>query len=192
MDGGRVLRAVLWSRKGYARATVIASKIGKVLAVACFILALTTSNTMLGFIALFIYFGGDSEKQAAVWQDAVDTTPAWKAMQTNLQTLGSHQTIRDAFFLMKQTGQENFPVVGQNGLQGILTRVDLLRALRDNQIDLPAANFMTTELIYCKHTDNLADIIHLMDHKNLPCVMVMESESIVGLITPEMLQKILV
>ena len=192
MDGGRVLRAALWSRKGYSRATMIASKIGQVLAVACFILALTTSNFMLGLIALFIFFGADTEKKAAVWNDAVESIPAWKAMQTNLKTLGSHQTIRDAFFLMKQSGQENFPVVGENGLLGILTRIDLLRAIRDNRLDLPAADFMTKELVYCKHTDNLADIIHLMDHKNLPCVIVMDQESIVGLITPEMLQKVVV
>jgi len=47
MDGGRMLRAVLWSRLGFARATRTASNIGQGLAIALFALALLNGRSLL-------------------------------------------------------------------------------------------------------------------------------------------------
>ena len=60
MDGGRVLRAVLAYRLGYARGTQVAATVGQTLAFALGLLGLF-GNPMLLFIAVFVYLGAASK-----------------------------------------------------------------------------------------------------------------------------------
>ena len=60
MDGGRVLRAALASRLGYARATTIAASIGQFFAFFLGFLGLF-GNPLLIFIAIFVYLAAASE-----------------------------------------------------------------------------------------------------------------------------------
>lgn len=64
MDGGRVLRALLARRAGHARATEVAAKIGRGMAVV-FGLAGLLWNPMLILIALFVWFGAGEEVRMA-------------------------------------------------------------------------------------------------------------------------------
>ena len=59
MDGGRVLRAMLAYRLGYARGTRIAAGVGQAVAFALGLLGLF-GNPLLIFIALFVYMGAAS------------------------------------------------------------------------------------------------------------------------------------
>ena len=68
MDGGRVLRALLAMRMTYARATRIAAKIGRALAVVAGVLGIFYSP-MLVFIAIFIYMAAGQEAAAAEWRE---------------------------------------------------------------------------------------------------------------------------
>src|ERR671916_1181737 len=63
MDGGRVLRALLAYRLGYARGTRIAAGIGQAVAFALGLAGLF-GNPLLIFIALFVYMGAASEAHA--------------------------------------------------------------------------------------------------------------------------------
>ena len=63
MDGGRVLRATLARRMGYARATSIAATIGKWAAIAFGVFALFTGQLMLGLVAFFLYMAARGESQ---------------------------------------------------------------------------------------------------------------------------------
>ncbi|MFA5863856.1 MAG: site-2 protease family protein [Phycisphaerae bacterium] len=192
MDGGRVLRAILWSRKGFMRATVIAAKIGQILAVGCFLLAMMYSNTMLVLIAIFIYFGAEAEGKAAVWVDKFSVLTVGQTMQTNLKTIQPDATVKETALLMANTGQDNFPVVDNTHQPaGVLTRQELLLAIREEKFDHPVRDFMTKQLICCRSFDNLATVLHLMDRQNLSCVLVIDEDHIVGLITPEMLYRII-
>jgi Zn-dependent protease/CBS domain-containing protein len=191
MDGGRVLRSVLWSRTGFLRATQVATRIGQGLAILCFILALTGHlGTWLVLIAIFIYLGADAEIRSAAWVEMLSTTTVAQAMETNLQSLPAGASIQDAAPLMSRTGQENFPVVSDGKSVGLLIRPHLFQAMRNRQFTRPVADFMTRELIYCRPQDNLATVIQHMDRRNLSCVVVMEGNEIVGIITPELWHRI--
>jgi Zn-dependent protease len=61
MDGGRVLRALLAHRMGYARGTRIAAGIGQGLAFGFGLLGLLAGNPLLLFVALFVYLAAASE-----------------------------------------------------------------------------------------------------------------------------------
>jgi stage IV sporulation protein FB len=56
LDGGRVLQCVLWFRKGYSKATLIATGVGMVGAIVFGVLGLATGAMILFAIAFFGYF----------------------------------------------------------------------------------------------------------------------------------------
>jgi Zn-dependent protease len=61
LDGGRVLRGLLATRLGQARATSIAAAIGKVCAIGLGLLAVLQGNLLLAIIAVFVYSGAAAE-----------------------------------------------------------------------------------------------------------------------------------
>lgn len=72
MDGGRVLRAVLSSRIGPARATQTAAQIGQALAFLMGLAGLWTGNFLLILIAVFVYFGAAAEASAERVREALE------------------------------------------------------------------------------------------------------------------------
>ena len=61
MDGGRVLRSLLAMQLPYLRATQIAAKAGRIMAVLFGIAGLLVGNLMLMLIAVFVWFAGSAE-----------------------------------------------------------------------------------------------------------------------------------
>jgi Zn-dependent protease len=63
MDGGRVLRALLAMTMPYSRATIIAARIGQILAIclAAYSYFGPNRNPILIFIAFFIFIGAQQE-----------------------------------------------------------------------------------------------------------------------------------
>ncbi len=69
MDGGRVLRALLAMRMPFVRATNIAAKVGRTLAVIAGVFGLITFQPMLMLIAAFVYFAAGQEAMMANARD---------------------------------------------------------------------------------------------------------------------------
>lgn len=65
MDGGRVLSAALALRMDRLRATRIASRVAKVVAVIFIAVAFASDRTMLGVIGLFVWFTSSAELRVA-------------------------------------------------------------------------------------------------------------------------------
>ena len=65
MDGGRVLNAALSLRMDRVRATRIASRVAKVVALGFLAFAYANDATMLGVIGLFVWFSSSAELRAA-------------------------------------------------------------------------------------------------------------------------------
>lgn len=66
MDGGRILRALLALRLPYLRATLWATRIGKVLAITGAIVALfALDRPLMAVLFAFIFFAGDAEYRSA-------------------------------------------------------------------------------------------------------------------------------
>ncbi len=182
MDGGRVLRALLWSKIGFFKATSVAAKIGKVLAVICILVAFKYDFWLI-LIALFVYSGADAEAKTAEWIRDLSNLPVAKAMRTDFKTLHPENTIEQAALVGAHSDQDIFPVLDQNQPVGILTAGSIAQALRDRNFNRPVSDFMARELIYCKPLDMLASTVQIMDKRNLPGILVIDNDNIVGLIS---------
>jgi Zn-dependent protease/CBS domain-containing protein len=186
MDGGRVLRAILAYRMGYSRGTQIAATVGQVLAFGLGLLGLM-GNPLLIFIAIFVYLGAASEAHAVQMRQVSRGLLVSDAMITRFEILTPSSRVEDAVQYLIQTTQHDFPVVDDAGhLRGVLTRDDMIRALRERGLDTPAVEVMRSDVPVIHHRLPLDDALRLMQDGRLPAIGVVNSEArLVGLVTPE-------
>src|SRR5438128_8426731 len=142
MDGGRVLRALLATRLTYARATQIAASIGQGCAFVFGFIGLLW-NPFLIFIALFVYIGASQEAALAQMRDVSRRFPVSSAMVREFRSLPETATLQEAVDALLATSQHDFPVLDESGkVAGILTRHDLIAALRKNDPALHVGDVM--------------------------------------------------
>jgi Zn-dependent protease/CBS domain-containing protein len=186
MDGGRVLRALLATRMTYARATQVAALIGQGFAFAFGFIGLLF-NPFLIFIALFVYIGASQEAALAQMKDVSRRFPVSTAMVKEFRTLAATATLNEAVDALLATSQHDFPVVDENGsVAGLLTRHDLIAALRKNDPDLRVGDVMRRDIPTVTTGTRFEDAFRIMQECNCPAVPVLDRmKRLVGLLTPE-------
>jgi stage IV sporulation protein FB len=187
MDGGRILRAFLAARMNYARATNIAASIGQFCAFGFGFYGLVSNHQMLILVAVFVYFGAASEAAHAEMKAASAGLRVNAAMVTHFQALPLSATLDEAVEALLRTSQHEFPVVDPEGtVRGLLTRDDLIVALRKSGPETPVAEVMRVG-IPCVHQSMHFDrAFALMQENDCPALPVLDSTGqLVGLFTPE-------
>lgn len=184
MDGGRVLRALLATRMDYLRATQIAAGIGQGMAL-LFGFAGLFSNPFLLFIALFVWIGAAQESAMLQMKSALGSIPAKRAMLTDFQTLSSHDSLARAIELILAGAQQDFPVVENGRVMGILTRNDLLVALAKRGQETPIVEVMQNDFQIVNSVDMLETAFERLQTCNCHTLPVMRDGKLVGLITME-------
>jgi Zn-dependent protease/CBS domain-containing protein len=187
MDGGRVLRALLAYRLDYARATQIAAGVGQAMAILFgFVSIVGGFDPFLLFIALFVYLGAQQEAHAALMRTVIRGVPVRQAMVTQFSTLGPTSTLDDAVALLLSGSEQEFPVLGVDGLvAGVLTRRRLVEALatRDR-----TARVYDVMLPACRPVDAgapLDEALERMEEASCPLLPVTQGGRLVGLLTLE-------
>ena len=187
MDGGRVLRAFLARRYGYARGTQVASTIGQGAAFLFGLLGLLAGNVLLLFIALFVYLAAASEGHAAQMRQVSRGMMVADGMITKFESLTPASTVEDAVNCLIRTTQHEFPVVdGAGRLRGVLTRDEMIRALKEHGPGTAVIEVMRADIPTVEHRRNLDEALRKMQEKRLPAVGVTDTAGrLLGLITPE-------
>ena len=193
MDGGRVLRALLATRLSYARATQVAATVGQAFAflfgiVGLFgIPGLYPSNPFLIFIALFVYLGASQEAALAQMRDVSRRFPVSSAMVREFRTLPQTATLQEAVDALLATSQHDFPVLDEaGGVAGILTRHDLIGALRKDDGSVRVSDVMRRDIPTVTTGTRFEEAFRIMQECNCPAVPVLDSmKRLVGLLTPE-------
>jgi len=187
MDGGRVLRALLATRMSYARATQVAATVGQGFAFIFGFLGLFGPNPFLLFIALFVYIGASQEAALAQMKDVSRRFPVSSAMVREFRTLSENTTLEEAVDALLATSQHDFPVVDETGsVAGLLTRHDLIAALRKNDPGLRVGDVMRRDIPTVTTGTRFEDAFRIMQECNCPAVPVLDRmKRLVGLLTPE-------
>jgi CBS domain-containing protein len=193
MDGGRVLRALLATRLSYARATQVAATVGQAFAFFFGIIGLFgipgifNPNPFLIFIAFFVYIGASQEAALAQMRDVSRRFPVSSAMVREFRSLPESATLEEAVDALLATSQHDFPVVDENGgVAGILTRHDLIAALRKGDATIRVGDVMRRDIPTVTTGTRFEEAFRIMQECNCPAVPVLDSmKRLVGLLTPE-------
>ena len=190
MDGGRILRSVLALRRPQEQATRLAARAGQFLAIGLGLYGLLAANYLLVFIAFFVYLGAAQESAAAVGRILTRGTPVRAAMVTDFRTLSHADTVRDAANLLLAASQQDFPVMHGDQVIGLLGRGALLRAMAASGPESYVAGAMNRDFVRVSPEQDLAETIPLLAQAG-SCVLVMEGDRLVGLLTSENLSEFL-
>ncbi|MBI5394710.1 MAG: CBS domain-containing protein [Verrucomicrobia bacterium] len=199
MDGGRLLRATLASMIPFPRATSVAAKIGRTIAmstvIACLLVPdrveayLGTSPLMLGIIGLMIFLAAGSEAQAIRLRGMLRGATVGQVMNPEFVRVTPDETAADCFRKIYRTSQDDFPVMTDGQLLGLLTREDVLEAMRQSGGPARAGDLMQT----CFHSlrpDVALEVAHeQMQAGRQRTFPVVCDGALVGLLTAENVQR---
>lgn len=182
MDGGRVLRALLAMRIEYTRATQVAAGLGQGIAVLFGFIGLFT-NPFLLFIALFVWMGAAQEAGMAQMKSALGGIPVGRAMLTDFRTLSVRDSLARAVELILAGSQQDFPVVEDNRVEGVLLRSDLLTALASRGQAVPVAEVMRREFQVVDSSEMLETAFARLQACECHTLPVTHNGRLVGLVT---------
>lgn len=184
MDGGRVLRALLAFKLGRVRATQIAANLGQLLAI-FFMFIGFFYNPFLILIGIFVFFGAWSENVVVQHLDFLRGHQVREGMMTNFVTLTPSETVRDALGKLLKGSEHDFVVAEDGQVMGTLTRMQLIQAVKEDQVESPVADIMTQEVKAFNVQDKLAEAYTELQKTKAPLFPVLENGRLAGVINSD-------
>jgi len=193
MDGGRVLRSIIWEKKkDYFYATKKAASIGQKIAIFFIIFGIFSvfagmpGGLWLMLIGWFIYTAAQASYQQSTLQETLSGMKVADIMVRDIVTITPSITLEEAlnnYFL--RNGYGGFPVVDGGKYLGILSLKELKKIPRDA--------FRSTRVadVFLPHSrqweisrdDTVISALETMIREDMGRLVVLEGDSISGLIT---------
>jgi Zn-dependent protease/CBS domain-containing protein len=188
LDGGRVLRSVLWERtKSFARATIQAVRVSRVIAIGMIVLGLyialagaVISGLWLAFIGWFLEQSAAASAQAVPLQSVLDKARVGDVMITEFTTVPPALPVEALVDgPMLHGHQRGFPVVGGSKLWGIVTLTDVSRLPRDRWATTPVEEIMTprSQLKVTHPNETLAQVLQEFRRDGVKQLVVINKET---------------
>jgi CBS domain-containing protein len=193
LDGGRVLRSIVWSVTGsLQRATTVASYVGQAFAFVLIfwgVLQLFSGNFLGGLwiavIGWFLNSGAETSRQATRTQELLRGRKVSDVMATNPRTVASDLDTRSFVhdYVMRQ-GVRALPVVDDGRLVGIMSITDAKDVPTDSWPVVPVGRIMTpTPLKTTTPGTELSEVIQQIGEEGVHQLPVVEGGQLVGMIT---------
>jgi len=182
MDGGRIIRSILAMFLPYTRATALAALLGQLIAVG-FILLGFRLNPFLILIGFFVFFGAEAEERAVRVRKLLSRISVGDVMLTDFAVLSPDDTVARCLELTHHHRQENFPVVLEGKIVGVLARADWLRALSRQGSSTPVQGIMKRNFISVDARTPLSRIYRDLRQLDQTLFPVMRDGRMVGLLT---------
>ena len=180
MDGGRILRALLAERMEYVQATRRAVTIGQ--AFAMLLIFLGVWNTWLMLIGFFLFVGAQMEDRSVVFQSVLESVHMEDVMLTGFATLSTADTLEDALAKAVHTLQDDFPVVRGGDMVGVISKQNIVRALRsDGNGYVQSAMMKAFEI--AQRGESLATAFRKLGGKGLTMIPVVDNQRLIGIVT---------
>jgi Zn-dependent protease/predicted transcriptional regulator len=184
MDGGRVLRALLAMRMDYAVATQRAARVGQAMALLFGFIGLLY-NPFLIFIALFVWQGAEAEAAFVQMRSALSHIPVANATVRDVRVLSPSDSLEHALEQTLISFQQDFPVVEDGRLVGLLTRNALMSALARHGRDIPVSDAMQREFVTADAREMLDAALLRLNRTSAQSLPVVSDGRLVGLVTPD-------
>lgn len=186
MDGGRVLRAALATKMSHVRATRIAAEVGKGFALIFGILGLfVLGDPWLVLIALFVWLGAAGEASMARQNTAFDGVRVERVMIRDVRTLAPEDPLARAVDEVLSGFQQDFPVVANGDVVGVLTRNDLMKALAAHGAQSRVGDAMDRAFAVTDPNEELEDAFARLRSCRCRTLPVVRGRELVGVLTAE-------
>ena len=203
LDGGRVLRALVWAVQGeFGFATRVAAICGSVVAYGfmaigvamAFIGGNFVGGLWIGFIGWFLLSAARSGAAHGAARTVLTAIPASTIMQTDFRVVPPGENLQAVVdFGVLRRGERCF-LVGEGGrLSGLLTLQEIRAVNRDRWPFTRASEVMRTftQLRTITPDTHLFDALRAMDEAGVNQLPVVRERSLVGLVTRERLLAVL-
>jgi len=183
LDGGRVVRAILWLFLGFSRATRIASGIGQLIALALGLLGVLGGNFVLVLIALFIFLGAGQEWAEERARTVLTTMSVGDAYNKHALTLAPADQVSKVVHYLLTSYQPDFAVLQGDALLGVVTRDDVLKALATETGDLYVTGIMRREVPRFETSMQLDEVRRAMLEQGARVAAVCREDRYLGLVS---------
>ena len=200
LDGGRVLRAVLWKWKNNLLAATKASiKISEAIAYIMigtgffmtFVYSLFTGLWIV-FIGWFLKNGSEASLKQTIISQALSDVKVKEIMNSKVVSISPTLTIADAVeqYFSKYT-HRGFPVTKDGMIQGIITFEDLKNFMEDESQSTLVGDVMTPKdkMILVSPDEPAVEAILKFSKNNIGRLPVLKGDKLVGIITRSDLMK---
>lgn len=193
MDGGRILRSVIWSKtKDYFYATKKASNFGQKIALffvifgTFLIFSGSSGGLWLLLIGWFLYMAAQSSSQQATLQEVLSSIKVKDVMVRDIVTLNSPITIDevvDKYFL--RYGYGGFPVIDNGKFLGITSLKEIKDVPRKDWSKVKVSDILVPhdKKWEVSPDSDVMEALELMIKEDKGRIIVMENDKVVGLIT---------
>ncbi|MDP2916728.1 MAG: site-2 protease family protein [Dehalococcoidia bacterium] len=193
LDGGRVLRSIIWAATGsLSKATNIASTTGRIigwLLIALGVFQLFSGNFLGGlwiaFIGWFLSSAAESSRREVSLQEQLGGVRVGDVMEPMPECVDSHVTVRELVWLnFIQHNRRAVPICYDGKIQGIVTLTDVKRLPQEKWDDTTIESIMTRSPLYTvSKDDDLAVALKLLAQHGLNQVPVLSEGRLVGLLS---------
>ena len=203
LDGGRLLRTILWKLTGdYDRATNIASWAGQglgLLLIACGIAVLVLlrqwfNGLTLIFVGWVLYLAAVQSRRQTALREALQHIAARDMLSGESPVIATPQftigqLVRDVILV---TGQRYFVVAEDGKLRGVVTTRDIKKvpkkrwnSTKISRVMTPASRLKTAEA-----QQSAASLLELMDELGIKRMPVLEDGKVIGVISQDSLNRL--
>lgn len=184
MDGGRVLRALLSFKFKRHIATIIAARIGQILAIG-FIFLGFFSNPFLIFIGLFVIMGAQMEAEYTESKYFLKGYKVRDVIMKQYETIDADEPLKTAITLLLDSQSKIFLITEKKEPVGTLNRDQIIMALSQHGENILIRDAMNKNLIFLEVETLLEDIFELVYHNKSNLMLVMENNKLIGTLDTE-------
>ncbi len=192
LDGGRVLRSILWGSTGdLNRATNIAATVGKGFGwalIALGVFQLLTGNFLGGlwiaFIGWFLIGAADTSRREVTLREHLSGVSVKEVMDFNPETIGPNVLVEDVVRgIFLQGRRRAVPITRGEQLVGIVTITDVKELDQHKWTETPVEKIMTREPLYSVTLeDDLSSAMRVIAQHDINQVLVLDRGRLVGLL----------
>lgn len=187
-DGGRILRSLLAEFLPLIPATAVAAVLSTLGTLVLLFLTWHIHPILwiwYGFVLLGAWSGYTTIRSWERWKEV----PVHSLMQTDFQTVEPYETLAEVAARLRED-QQQFPVVKDGTVVGILTRSTLERELERQRGHLPVRRVMCREVEQAQVSDTLGEVYFLLVMSEAEAMVVLQGEELVGLLCYERVQQL--
>jgi Zn-dependent protease/CBS domain-containing protein len=201
LDGGRVLRSILWGATGnLQKATIIAGNVGRIVGWAMILVGIAwifnqkiwilptgfINGIWLVFIGWFLASAADNALREQSLQQRLSGVMVKDVMDRNPECISPavpvESIVHESFI---KRGRRALPVCNEKGLMGIVTLVDVKRLPHEQWANTPVQEIMTRlpAITTVNENDDLNAALRTLAKNGLNQIPVMSGDHLVGLLS---------